>query len=817
LNYNDNIEDDEIDFRKIATNLKKYIKMILFITFLGTLIAGIYAYFLPSLYSSSVTLSFSNQKMSKLASIIPKEFSGLSNKTSELETIRLTIKTRKFINSVIEDLELKDRYFIQNKINFLPKKIDFIEKILKKEEIYRFKNLKVKLNIFNNELNNIKFKIEPLNDTSYILQVDEINYKKTHLYNELIKKESFSIQVIKRGILTAKRYFIMSSQKIDLVDEILENLTVTILTDNVLKITYNNYVSRKAKELVEAIAKKFISYTLKKKTDEISQTLLFLNNQINEIKINLESEGDTLKKYQQQSNAFMPLESSRLIMKEINIKEEKLKIFISQLVEIKHFKTSLKDNNFNTIALLNSGIDIQSIQSLIDFFREESIELNEMNLQFQNIDKAISSNSQLIKLINELNKKKEFLVELEFNFTLGHPQVIQTQMEIERLKEEIYSYIQTHIQKLTMNKNSTKNKIINNIKMIEKSLQKDITLLKKDIEKKRISLQSLPEKALATQELKHKFTLSENIYTFLLEKKMEFEIAKASTIVNTKIIENARESLLPIKPNKKLIIMMGVIFGVIAGLILTWLRVMLDTKIRDSSTIEALTDIPLYGILPHKDKERFFQEALRSIRTNLDFVLHNTKKGCAIIMLSSTVASEGKTTVVAGLAKIISQTNKKVLLIDLDLRKPRLYQELKQSNKEGISNYLVESKNITSFIQPIIDNLDFIAAGAVPPNPSELLMSDKFNELINNLMEEYDYILFDTAPIGSVIDASLLLKYADITLLILKADYSKKVYIEDFHKLVKEKRIKKSGVILNQVNFKNQKNHGYGYGYGYKQ
>ena len=823
MKYNTHIEEDDLDLKRITVYIKRYFKMILFITFITTSLTGVYVYFLQSLYSSSVILSFSNQKMSKLSSIIPEELSSLTKKKSELETIKLTIKTRKFINSVIKDLKLEEQYFIQKPITFLPdniafppEHIKFIEERLKKEELYSFKNLEVTLNINNLDSNLYDkfFKIEPVNDKQYILYIKEINYEKVHSYHKLIKNKEFSIKVIKSGETQYKKYLIKSTKKIYLADKILENLTVTILSDNVLKITYNNTVPQKAKELVDAIAKKFISYTLEKKTNEISQTLLFLNNQISDIKANLENDGDTLKKYQQQSNAFMPLESSRLIMKEITLKEEKLNILQSQLIEINHFKSSLEHNEFNTISLFNSGIDIHSIQPLIDFFRKESLELNEMTLQSNNIEKPISSNPQLIHLINQFNEKKKLLADLEFNFTLGHPQVIQTQMDIEVQRDEINAYILTHIQKLTLNKSETKRKIIANIDMTQKSLYNNIRLLKKDIKNKRISLQSLPEKALATQELKHKFTLSENIYTFLLEKKMEFEIAKASTIVNTQIIENARESWIPIKPNKKLILLVGVILGMILGVIFTWIRVLLDSKIRDASTVEELSNIPLYGILPPKKHERFFQEALRNIRTNLHFVLPNTKQ-CVTVLISSTVASEGKTTVVASLAEIISQTNQKVLLIDLDLRKPRLYQELQRSNRQGISNYLVENTDIKNLIQPVHDNLDFIAAGPVPPNPSELLMSEKFHSLINELMEQYDYILFDTAPIGSVIDASLILEHADITLLVIKADYSEKIYLEHFHKLSKDKGIETSGIILNQVKLKNQKKYDYGYGYGY--
>lgn len=810
-----NIEEDEIDFGKIFLYLKKYFKMIIFITFIATTIATIYAYYLQSLYSSSVIISFSNQKMSKLASIIPEELSVLNNKSSKLEQIKLTIKTRKFIKSVIKDLNFNNRYFIQKKVDFIPKELDFITNISKKEEVYDFNNLEIELNILNNTLFDNFFKIKPLDEKRYILYIDKIKYKKIHLYNKLVKRDDFSIKVRKKDILKANAYFIKSIKEADIIDNILKNLKINILSDNVLEITYSDNVSKRAKELLDAIAKKFVSYTLQKKTNEITQTLIFLNSQIDEIKNTLKNKGDSLKKHQQQSNAFMPLESSKILIKNINLKKEKLKTLTFQLAEVKNFRDSLKNGNFNTVSLLNSGIDIRSIQPLIDFFIKENLKLNEMNIQSNNIEKAITTNPQLIDLINKLNKNSQLLIELELEFTAEHPKVIKIKKEIEFLREKIDSYINTTIERLKTNKKLTKSKIVKNIEMIEKSLKNSIAILKKDIKNTDKSLKLLPEQALSTQELKDNFTLSEKIYTFLLEKKMEFQIAKASTIANTEIIENPKESLLAVKPNKRLIIAIGFILGVILGLILTWLRVILDTKIRDVSTIEELSDIPVYGVLPEKEHKEIFEEALRSIRTNLQFALHNTKK-CLTIMLSSTVSSEGKTTIISGLAKIISQTNKKVLLIDLDLRKPRLYKELGLTNKEGISNYLVtDNKDISDFIQPVKENLYFIASGPIPPNPSELLMSDKFNRVITRLKEEYDYILFDTAPIGSVIDASLLLQYTDITLLVLKADYSEKNYLEHFHKISKEKGIKSSGIILNKLKIKNKTEYGYAYGYGY--
>ena len=792
------IKEDEIDSREIVDHLKKNIKSILLITFLITTISIMYAYFVQPIYSSSVSIYFSDEKMSKLSSIIPDELSSLNgDKGSELENIKLIIKTRKFIDSVIKDMPLSQRYYIEKK--------------LKKVELYNFENLDIELKIDNRILYGKFFKIEPISNKGYKLSCDSLAYSEVHLYNKLVVNKHFGIKVLKNGVLKEDTYFIKKYNKKSLVNDILDNLTVDIVSTNILKITFNDTVPRRAKEVVKAISKKFIAYTLEKKTNKISQTLNFLDEQISQIKVNLENKGNKLKGYQEKSNAFMPLESSRLLIKNIANKKEKLKVLKIQYAEVKKFKQALKKNQLNTVALLNSGIDTSSIQNLVELFRKEISSLYEMHIQANNIEKAIVNNEQLKILINQLNKKKILLVGLNSEFTEVYSEVIEIKEQIASLESKIRAYISTDIKKIQINIKLTKKKIFNNIKRTEESLKRKIRVLKKDIKEQQKKIDSLPEKNLIIQDLKRKFTLSENIYTLLLEKRMELKVSKASTIANTQIIENAIEPLKPIKPNRKLIVGVGVILGLIFGVLFTVIRSIFDTKIRDVATIEELTDIPLLGTLPEKDNILFFKEALRTIRTNLCFVLPHENK-CLTILVSSMVANEGKTTVIAGLGEMIAQINKKVLVIDLDLRKPRLYQEMKKSNKVGVTHYLVEDITVEELIQPINNNLDFISAGAVPFNPSELLSSYKFNELMNKIREEYDYILFDTSPIGTVVDTSLLLKYADITLLVIRANRTEKSYLESFNKLKLDKGIKFSSIVFNQVKLIDNKDYGYRYG-----
>jgi capsular exopolysaccharide synthesis family protein len=805
---NTQIEEDEIDLSQLFKTLKKNFFTIVVITFLVTLLSAAYSYFLQPTYSSDVKISFSNEEKSSMSALMPDAFSDFAGATEKkLETVKLTLETRKFINSAIKNLDIAQRQFIEH--NY------------RKDEVYAFENLEIFLDIHDDEFqekNNETlykkfFTITPINKKQFLLSIDIIEYNKICNYNELINYDYFSIKVIKKSNLENTKYSITQYNPQLIADNILKNLTTTILSDNVLQITYTDTVPKRAKEIIQEIANKFRTLTLVKKTSELKKRLNFLNSQIGIIEKQLRGEGKNLKEYQKESQTFFTVEASnKLILEQLSEKKELLKKFKLQVKELKNFQNSLKLGNLNTVSLLNSGIDISSMQPLIKLFHATDIELAEMNLQSKNIGKALTKSPQLERLIQSLHEEKNILEELNFSFTPTHPQVLNTSSNIMEIESNIHAYILTDLQRLNESKASIKAKILTNIITTKKNIQNKLDVFTHDIKNENALMQTLPEKSLTVQELKRKFVLSENIYTFLLQKKMETQMSLASIIENTQIIENAREGLEPIKPNKKLIVIVGLIVGLILGIFYAFFKSMLDTKIRDESTIKELTDAPIYGSLPNKKNKRFFEEAIRAIRTNLQFVIPNDKK-CVSILISSTIPGEGKTTVIANLANIISQTNKRVLIMDLDLRKPRLYQELKKSNKLGMTQYLSGDLKLTDCIQAVNDHLDFFPAGAVPPNPSELLMSEKFDKTVNELFLSYDYILFDTAPIGSVIDAKMLLTYTDIVLLVVRANVAEKGFIEHFNNLRKEANIQSSGIILNDV--KHDKSNGYGYGYGY--
>ncbi|MEJ2500565.1 MAG: polysaccharide biosynthesis tyrosine autokinase, partial [Campylobacterales bacterium] len=253
-----------------------------------------------------------------------------------------------------------------------------------------------------------------------------------------------------------------------------------------------------------------------------------------------------------------------------------------------------------------------------------------------------------------------------------------------------------------------------------------------------------------------------------------------------------------------------------AGIALTVLRELLDNTVKSKEDIERLSAVPMYGVVPVQKGKKFgsaFLEAFRALRTNLEFM--QVDKKYKSIVVTSTVSGEGKTTVAANLAVVLAKGGKKVVVVDLDMRRAKLSHYFGLKNERGISTLLSKKHTLDEVIQPVEDKgVDIIAAGPIPPNPSELIMSEYAEEIMERLHEWYDYVILDTPPVGLVTDAAILMHRADVSLLVVKYGYSKKEFVQSLDQLVRDHKIKHVGIVFNGVDI--EKNYGYGYGYGYK-
>jgi capsular exopolysaccharide synthesis family protein len=217
-----------------------------------------------------------------------------------------------------------------------------------------------------------------------------------------------------------------------------------------------------------------------------------------------------------------------------------------------------------------------------------------------------------------------------------------------------------------------------------------------------------------------------------------------------------------------------------------------------------------------EDQQSVASEALRLIRTNLDFIATESKS--KVIVVTSTVPSEGKTTIATNLAAVFGASDKKCIVLSLDMRRPMLHKVFSLTNKIGMSTVLSKSSALKEVIweHKKINNLDIITSGPIPPNPSELMQAGKIEEIINELREEYDYIVIDSPPMGLVTDSLLLMKQADISLVVFRSEFSEKEYIKSLEEIASSYNINNVGLVLNGVKPKNMSQSFFKYSYTYK-
>ncbi len=329
-------------------------------------------------------------------------------------------------------------------------------------------------------------------------------------------------------------------------------------------------------------------------------------------------------------------------------------------------------------------------------------------------------------------------------------------------------------------------------------------------------------------------SIKEALYLYLLNKREENALSEAITESNARIIDPATGSKIPVSPKTNIILLASFILGLVIPAGCLWLRTATNTKVHTRKDIEDALSIPFLGEIPMRDKKNHdaivvhehgrdpISEAFRIIRTNMDFM--RVKTDTQVVLFTSFNPNAGKTFVSSNLAMSIALTNKKVVLVDLDIRKSTLSNNV-GDNKIGVTNYLSgKAQLVDQIVQigKIEGKLDVIAAGPVPPNPSELLLSDRLERLIAELRTRYDYIILDNVPAGVVADATIVNRVADLTIYIVRAGVLDKRALPEIEKLYKQERFTNMSIILNGTNIKDTiygyrygYSYGYAYGYGY--
>ena len=373
-----------------------------------------------------------------------------------------------------------------------------------------------------------------------------------------------------------------------------------------------------------------------------------------------------------------------------------------------------------------------------------------------------------------------------------------------------------------------KNVLLENIATAKASLQYDLAMVSSKINQTESTIRQLPEDQQELIKIKRKYDLSDNIYSTFLQKRSEADIVKAANLSDVHFIDPAKDvggGL--IGPKTSVNYVLAFFLGILIPLIFVFIIFFINDSIQNAEDISKMTKIPLIGVVGVNKEisdlavfdrpKSALSESFRAIRSSLQFLYKQQNlAGAKTLMITSSVSGEGKTFCSLNIATVFALSEKKTVIIGLDLRKPKLFDEFNLSNEVGIVNYLIKQKTIDEIINHThIPFLDVILSGPVPPNPSEMIMSEGMGELIEELKLKYDYIILDTPPVGLVSDALELVQYCDVTLYIVRQNFTKKDMITLLNNRVKRGELKNASIILNGLENKAKYGTGYGYGYGY--
>jgi tyrosine-protein kinase Etk/Wzc len=638
------------------------------------------------------------------------------------------------------------------------------------KDIYPHKPLKIKaLLIPKGKLRKTMFKFQAINPESFKLSYTFNNKESTKQYsygkNISIKGFLFKIDYDSRKEIPSIVYFSFTEIN-DLYLKVHDALKIDEnLNTNILNLTYTDANPNFACDILNSILTSYQKFDKIQRSSPIKQTSYYIDTLLSNLSV-------VLKK------SALDIQHFKATNQMLNISSNS-ELLINRLTHLETEKHNLQIQNLYANELRNA--------------LEKSRGVNNPNFNLQGV-----LDLQLISLITKFNllidKKNEAI-------KLYQPGTIY----MNNLEEQL---------------NEVKNAINDNVRSQNSKNKSLLFYLNRQIGEIKAGMQSAPELEKDYISLQSEYNINQKVYNYLSEKKLEAQISTAAVTSGAQIIDHAVVSNSASYPIEASIYKDFALAGLLIGTVSIFVMRKLNPYLYDVETIENLTNIPIIGILRKhngsfsEDKilsidhpRSLFSESVRAMRANLHYMV-NRDNG-KIICVTSEVAGEGKSFTSLNLAGSLCLTDKKVVIVATDLRKSQLHKTFRISNFKGLSSYLSRQLSIDQVChQTRFENLDFIPAGPVPPNPSELIQSPKMRELITYLQERYDFIILDSAPVGLVSDSIPLMRMADVNLFVLRYGFSRLHAANLPYKLSTEFGLANMTIVLNA--FKNnpvQKNY----------
>ncbi|MEO1381958.1 MAG: polysaccharide biosynthesis tyrosine autokinase [Bacteroidota bacterium] len=484
-------------------------------------------------------------------------------------------------------------------------------------------------------------------------------------------------------------------------------------------------------------------------------------------------------------------------------------------------RTALADKSKNT-----SDISGSVGEMTMDIQRKEE-KVGQLNVQVNYIE-------QRLKEINGQQSLDMIIAAAPTTAGIQDPNLIALMRELRELNEEKREKELTsaansiEVQNLKVRINGKLSQLKASLENVKSTLKYQIQTVRRQIGQAKGRVSNATGESLEIKKYSSQFFVNEDLANYLRQRLAEASISKAATRPDSYILDQARlSSTEPVSPKKGIIIASAIVFSLLLPLVLILGLDFFDTKLRSADQLKSMTDIPMLATLLHEKKsDAMFEqdfilsplaESFRYLKVNVDYLLDEAM-GQRVIAVTSMVKGEGKTFTSSHLAAVMALSGKKTVIIGADIRRPQLYKRLRQENEVGLSNFLAGKAGLNEIVkETAIHNLDIITSGHRPPNPLEILNSARFEDLVEALKVQYDYVIIDTPPVGLVSDFLVLNQHADVELVVIRQNYSRKDFVKEANELKASEKLNRVYYVLNDVKISKSGYGRYGsrYGYGY--
>jgi tyrosine-protein kinase Etk/Wzc len=766
MENNSNISEiEEINIKDILFKYLAFWRWFVLGALLSLLVAYTYLRYASNIYQTTAKIKILDS--SKGGIKLPSDVASLfSNSKVNLDNEMEVLKSHRLLALVAKNLDLETFYYTVGNI--------------KTAEIWKDKPFKVIWMGANDSINNKKIAFE--------LELQPKGYK---IISEFSKSEQL-FQFGQKNKIQGQEFLLVLESAVDIsklsgehfkvvrtpLSIVVENLSKTLQLaptaklGEVLSIQLTGENQDKSEAIINEIIDKFNEDGVVDRQLVSQRTIDFVNERFINLSGELDSIENQKKTFKTENDLSYLPEDAKVTVTKKSLTEGDYYALETQIALAKLLEDTLKKDGPFELLPSNIGIENQNINDLIADY-----------------NKVVLDRGKLLVSAGVKN-----------------PMVVEYSEKIVELKQNVLS----------------------SIRVLQKQLAVAIKNVKSLKQENSSTFSSIPAKEKILRSIERQQSIKETLYLFLLQKREEAAVSKAVTSPSIKVVDYAMTNYIPIAPKRSIIYLAALLVGLLIPFGIVYVLFLTDTKIHSKLDFERLSPtIPVVAEIPFIDEDSrmitkndrsVLAEAFRILRTNINYLIPIKKEGeCPVIYTSSSIKGEGKTFVSLNLALTLASMDKKVLLVGSDLRNPQLHKYLSlNKNRIGLSNYLYDATtNWKDLINEKVFNNDYLSiifAGSVPPNPAELLSNGRFEELLNILKKEYDYVVVDTAPTILVTDTLLISQLADITVYVTRADHTDKKLLTYSKGLKDQGKMVNMAYVINNVGGEK----GYGYGYGYK-